>query len=406
MSCVRIVLANGSLAAYPQGGGHWTCFLQYLLGLQALGYDLFWLEILQSSGDKVRDERMIRIFRERFQRYGFGERCAVLLFEDADEQRLEAASAIGKEKNAIQEIARDADVLWNFACTVRQPLLSLFQRRALIDLDPGILQVSALSWDMGIHDHHTFFTVGSKLGDADCEVPDLGVLWRPVRPIVFLPMWEAAPDPGADAPFSSVTQWTWEELWLGQRVLKASKRDGYLRYLDFPRRTGRLVELAVNIDPQDETGDRELLLSHGWRLVHPHQVASSPAAYQRYLRRSRAEFQCPKPIYRELRTGWFSDRSCFYLASGRPVLAEDTGFSDHYPAGRGLVAFRDLEEAAAAAADIDADFAAHARAARGLVEELLDSRRALQAMLDACASSEKRPPVVGAQCGRGSGKTT
>jgi hypothetical protein len=386
MSGVRIVLANGSLAAYPQGGGHWTCFLQYLLGLEDLGHDLFWLEVAPSTGDKIRDQRLARIFWERFQRYGFSDRCAVLFFKDAEDQRLETAWVMGKEKTEIQEIARSADLLWNFACTLRQPLLSLFNRRVLIDIDPGILQVSALSWDMGIHDHHTFLTVGSKLADADCEVPDLGVSWRPFRPVVFLPMWEAAPDPGSEAPFSSVTQWTWEELWFGGRVFKASKRDGYLRYVDFPRRVGRPVELAVNIHPRDDTGDRELLLGRGWRLVDPHQVAHSPAAYQSYIRRSRAEFQCPKPVYRELRTGWFSDRSCFYLASGRPVLAEDTGFSDHYPAGQGLVAFRDLEEGAAAAAAIDANYVQHARAARGLVEELLDSRRELKAMLDACGT--------------------
>jgi hypothetical protein len=386
MSKLRIVLANNTLASYPQGGGHWSCFLQYLLGLNALGHDVFWLEVLHSTGSPVRDHRLIDIFFGRFKRYGFENRCALLLYnQHVTEPTLEVAQVFGMSKHRLREIAQTADLVWNFACSLRQQLLSLFHRRVLIDFDPGHLQVSALTWDMGIHHHKTFLSVGTKLHDADCEVPSLGVEWHSFLPFVYLPMWEFAPDPGVNAPFSSVTQWTWEYLELEGRALSISKRDAYLRYVDLPQRTRRPFQLAANIHSKDSTGDRELILKTDWTLVNPHRVARSPSIYQNYIKRSRAEFCCPKPIHGVLRTGWFSDRSACYLASGRPVLAEDTGFSDYLPTGRGLLCFNNLEEAVAGVEEIDRNYPQHMCAARELAEEYLSSKKWLPIMLAACA---------------------
>jgi len=385
MSRLRIVLANNSLAGYPQGGGHWTCFLQYLFGLDALGHDVFWLELLRSSGNKARDQRLIGVFFGRFNNYGFKDRCALLLHgRDRIEPTLEEADAYGISKDQIRQIAHDSDLLWNFACSLRQPLLSLFKRRVLIDGDPGHLQVSALTWDMGIHHHDVFLSAGTRLDTADCEVPALGVKWHRFVQFVYLPMWDAAPTPGVHAPFSSVTQWTWEQLELNGRILSVSKRDAYLRYVDLPARARRPFELAANIHPNDTTGDRELLFKMGWKLVNPHRVARSPSIYQNYIKQSRAEFSCPKPIHRELKTGWFSDRSACYLASGRPVLAEDTGFSANLPTGRGLLCFNNLEEALGGVAEIDGNYPKHMHAARELAEEYLSSKKWLPSMLAAC----------------------
>lgn len=384
-SKLRIVLANASLAQYPQGGGHWTVFLQYLLGLAALGHDLFWLEILTTNGDEARDRKLIRIFLNRMHHYGFGARCALLLVpKDLSTATFESAEAHGASKLLLKDIFQTADLLWNFCCTLRRPLLSMFKRRALIDLDPGIVQIPALTCDLAIADHDVLLTVGSKMGEPNCQVPTLGRTWHRFMPFVHLPMWNAAPDPGPHAYFSSVTQWTWDEIWYGKRVLSASKREAFLRYLEMPRRTGRPFELSANIHPRDNTGDRELLLNMGWKVVHPHRVARSPAIYQEYIRRSRAEFSCPKPIYRELKTGWFSDRSAAYLASGRPVLAEDTGFTDHLPTGSGLITFNDLDEAQSGVAKIDGNYSRHARAARELAEEYLNAEKWLPSMLTAC----------------------
>lgn len=385
MSRHRIVLGNSSLASYLQGGGHWMVRLQYLLGLRDLHQDVFLLEILRSSGDTSLDQERITAFFKRLECYDLNKQCALLLFpQDCPEQNLAYATAFGRSLEEVRDIIINSDFLWNDCCHVRQPLLGMFRNRVLIDLDPGHLQVSALTVDIDLYEHHTFLSVGKKLHDSDCEVPTLGLKWHTFTPFLYLPMWKVAPDPGPEAPFSSVTHWTWGELWMKNRVLSISKRDAYLKYIDLPRRARRLFELAANILPTDQTGDRELLESHGWKLIDPWETVESPSTYQRYISKTRAEISCPKPIFTELKTGWFSDRSACYLASGRPVLAEDTGISDYLPTGKGLVVFRDLSEAIAGVPEIDSNYARHMRAARQIAEEFLDSRTCLKGMLAAC----------------------
>src|SRR5689334_10832048 len=224
-SSLRILLANRTLACYPQGGGHWACFLQYLLGLNALGHEVFWLEILRSSGNPTRDRRLIAIFFNRMRKYGFEGRCALLLCRNhLDEIALQTADAYGMSQNQLRDLARSAGLLWNFSCSLRQPLLSLFHKRVLIDLDPGYLQACGLIWDMGIQDHHIFLSVGANFGDPDCQIPDLNLKWLRFHPFVYLPMWNLTSAPPESAPFTSVTQWTWETLTLEGRVLSISKR--------------------------------------------------------------------------------------------------------------------------------------------------------------------------------------
>ena len=382
MKRVRIVLGNSSLAAYPQGGGLWSVFLQYLLGLEALGHDVLWIELLRSTHDEALDRAYIDAFFANMRAAGVDQRCVLLRHaSEGDDPALDQTDVYGMSRDQVREAAGEADLLWNFCGALRTSLLSLFRHRVFVDLDPGHLQISALTWNMGLDDHHTFLSVGRKLHEADCTVPTLGRQWHGFTPFVYLPRWKVAPDPGRQAPFTSITHWKWEELLLDGRTLSASKRTAYLRYLDLPRRAGRPFELAVNLHPDDATGDRELLIGHGWQLTHPYYVAGSPRAYREYIAASRAEISCPKPVFRELRTGWFSDRSACYLASGRPVLAEDTGFSEALPTGSGLLTFTTLEEAVAGVAAIDGDYARHQRVARELAEAHLDSGRTLSAML-------------------------
>ena len=395
-SPLRIVIGDSSMARYPSGGGHWTVLLQYLLGLRSLGHQVHLLELLLASEQPDRDERRIETFFRRLAHYGLENCAALLLFEpgahpkgrkarmDDIPQDIDAARPYRKSREQIRQLIGDADMMWNTCCGIRQPLLGMFRHRVLLDLDPGHLQISALEWDMGIGDHQAFLSVGAKLGDADCDVPTLGVKWHTFAPFVHLPLWETAPDPPPQSAFTSVTHWTWGELLWKGRTVSLAKRDGYLPYVELPQRTGRPFELAVRFDPSDPSGDEAQLQAHGWKLADPWEVAGSPAAYQAYIAASRAEISCPKPIFRELNTGWFSDRSACYLASGRPVLAQDTGFSEKLPTGEGLLTFGTMEEAVEGAAEIDRDYRRHAAAARRVAEEHLDARRCLTRMLGAC----------------------
>ena len=169
---------------------------------------------------------------------------------------------------------------------------------------------------------------------------------------------------------------------MGEKVLSISKRDAYMRYIDLPKSTDVRFELATIIKSDDKSGDKDLLLSKGWNIVDSWEVAKSPTEYRQYVSNSYAEISCPKPIFRELKTGWISDRSVCYLACGRPVLAENTGFSDYLPTGKGLLVFSNLEEAVARVKEIENNYAYHANAARELAENIFNSDQCLTKMLN------------------------
>jgi hypothetical protein len=382
---VRIVLGNSSGARYPQGGGLWSWLLQYPLALKALRHDVFWLEVLESTGRRDEDVCRISDFFARLAAYDLDRNCAVLLFhEKIDSQPIEKSEVFGRGREDLLDVIRSTDLLLNICCSLRPPLLSLFKRSALLDCDPGHLQVSALKWDLGIRDHDVCLTIGSRINAPDSEIPTLGLQWRICEPFVYTPIWQSASDPGRDAPFTSITQWGWEELLLGKKVLSVSKRAAYLKYVDLPRLARRPFELAANIGDADVGGDRPKLSAGGWKIVDPHEVAPTPEKYQKYISASRAELMCPKPIHVQIKTGWFSERSIAYLASGRPVLAEETGFSERLPTGAGLIAFRNIDEAVAGVAEIDANYELHRRAARALAEDHFNWRACAEAMLSAC----------------------
>jgi hypothetical protein len=383
---VRIVLGNRSLATYFEGGGLWSWFLQYPIALKAAGHTVFWLELLQSSESREADLRMMRRFYDRLRRYDLSDNCILLVFRKSlDHQPLEEAEVFGSSTSQVQRVIGEADLLLNFACALRQPLLSLFKRRALLDGDPGHLQIAQSIVDLDLDHHDVFLTVGARINASDSLIPKLGHDWRAFEQLIYLPLWKSASEPERGSPFTSITEWTWEELHYAGRIFSVSKRDAYLKYIELPRLVGSPLELATNIGPSDPAGDRNRLAENGWTIADPHQVAYCPERYREYICASRGEFMCPKPIHVQLRTGWFSERSVAYLASGRPVVAEETGFSERIPTGIGLLAFRDLSTAAAAIAEVDANYERHQRAARALVEAYFDWRKTVEIILSACA---------------------
>lgn len=383
MKGLRIVLGDRTLR-YLKGGGHWAVRLQYLLGLRDIGCDVSLLEVWPSSGSPSKDAHHVDRFLARLREYGLHRKATVLVFdEEPDTHDLASATCYGRTKEELVRLIDDADILWNLTASIKRPLLDRFSRKTLIDLDPGVLHVSALTVDMHISSYDAFLTVGTNIHDVDSTVPTLGVEWTVFLPFVYLPLWTVAGDRGPEAPISSVTHWNWREISHEDQVLSLSKRKAYLQYVSLPVRSGRPFELAVHIPERDPHGDRALLKENGWTLVDPHEVAKTRSAYQGYIAHSRAEISCPKPIFKDLRTGWVSDRSACYLASGRPVLAEDTGFSNHLPVGDGLLSFTDVSEAAAGVEEIDSNYDHHMRSARAMAEEFFDSRKCLKGMLDA-----------------------
>jgi hypothetical protein len=377
-----IALGAPKLAQYLQGGGHWSFFLQYMFGLRELGHDVLCIEHVRSCGDPAKDRENATAFLQRMSAYGWADRCAVVA-SPPDAKSLDGSTVSGMSWSQLDALIDRTDVLWDVACKLRPQLIKKFRHRALVDIDPGITHLSLFNSEL-ISRYHRYMTVGLGINDANNPIPKHGVEWKTFPCVVYLPMWERMPDPGPLTPFSSLTHWTWEQLKRPGGLVSASKRDAYLKHIALPKRTGMPFELAANIHPEDKTGDRQLLESHGWRVVDPYEVAPTPEKFREYIHQSRAEICCPKPVYVELKTGWISDRSGAYLATGRPVLMGDTGISRHLPAGAGLLIFDDTDGAVAGVEQIASNYAYHAQAAREIAREYLDSSRVLKSMLAHC----------------------
>lgn len=383
---MRIIVAIPNLINYGKGGGHWTWAIQYCLALQQAGCKVLCLFIAPDMGDPRADATRVHRFLGTFQSFCPTAECCVILYPRRTIPDLGTSSFYGLERSGFEAWANDAELLWNLAATIPEAFLGLFRRRVLIDVDPGHLHISALTCEMNFPEHDCFLSVGLNLGRQTCPVPLHGRSWSTFPQVLFLDIWKQQNDPGFGAPFSSVTHWNWDELaWNGRR-LSCSKREAYLDIRQLPRLSGCAMKLAANFDdPEDRLGDQKLFESFGWNVVEAWAVAGSVPDYMRFIAESRAEICAPKPIYSELNTGWISDRSAGYLATGRPVLMKETGLSEHLPTGEGLVTFRTMEEAVERAKEIDQNYSKHAKQARNFAEEYLDSRKIIPRMLEACA---------------------
>ena len=361
------VVVAGSVAQKPRHGGHAWVFLQYLLGLRRLGFDVLFLDRLP------RDPHGARRVGEVMQRFG----VAFSL--------LDGASAVGLARADVLARVRSSVFLLNVMGFVRdEDVLAAAPRRVFLDIDPGFPQM----WrELGLHDafagHDAFVTIGENVGRADCGIPTCGLAWITTPQPVVLGEWPARSANGRG--FTTVASWrgtygpvVYDGKTYGLRVHE------FRKFARLPRRTGRPFELALEIDPAD-AGDRELLAANGWSLVDPARVAGDPFAYRAYVQGSKAELMVAKNMYVETRSGWVSDRSICFLASGKPVVAQDTGLGGRYPAREGLLTFSTLDEAAAAVEEVERDYERHARAARALAEDRFDSDKVLTRLIDEVA---------------------
>jgi hypothetical protein len=377
------VVVAGSVAQKPHHGGHTWVFLQYLLGLRRLGWDVTFLDRLDptSAVDELGDfAPPARSFNARhlaavMESFGLAGTWSVLLDGTGE--------TLGLERREVLERVRDAELLLNvMGFLADEELLAAARRRVFLDIDPGFGQM----WrELGLADvfagHDAFVTIGRNLGRDGCTLPNCGLPWITTNQPVVLDHWPAEPPP-AGGPFTSIASWRGRYAPIDFAGTTYGLRVHEMRKLaPLPRVTGAEFELALDIDPA-EGRDLALLADNGWRLVEPRRVAADPWAYQRYIAASGAELMVAKGIYVQSRSGWFSDRSICYLASGRPVVAQDTGFAGNYPLGEGLLAFDDLAGARAAVEAVVAEPQRHARAARRVAEDVFDSDKVLSRLLD------------------------
>ena len=389
---LRIVV-GGYIGLLPAGGITWD-YIQYPAGFAALGHDVYYIE----------DTRLWPIYQPVGSNWGDATASVAYLeavmndFELKDRwaYRDEASGkCFGMTEAKLREICGSADVFVNVSCsTFMRDEYREIPIRALIDSDPMFTQIQYLSQQMftpgepglrGLVDAHTHhFTFGENVGADDCRMPKCGINWRPTRQPIRTDLWRINPLPSdGNAAYTTLMNWTAAKHLKYEGASWGQKDVEFHKFQNLPGRV-KDVKLAVAVgqtggagSPFPESEARRL----GWAVLDPNDCADTWRDYQDFISGSRGEFSVAKETYVKARTGWFSCRSACYLATGRPVITQETGWSKYLPSGCGLLPFHDMETAEEALRIVSREPERHAVAAREIAEEFFDSRQVLSRML-------------------------
>ena len=378
---MKIIFA-GTIGQSGLGGQVWAT-LQYLLGLRALGHEVVYLEDCgpeshvwhwENQGWTLELDYPESFLKACFAPYQFNGRW---IYRTDTESR-------GMPLADFRQFCKAADLIVMRAVPFRtwREEYDWPRRRAFIDVDPGFTQISIAEGNdriaPGVARADKHFTVAQNIGEPDCPIPVASIEWLKTKPPVFLPEWPMGT--GAAKDFTSVMRWrgfreaTFNGITYGQRDAE------FPRYLELPGRTKQTFCIAqLGTKPGE-------LAAHGWNVAPGEVVSKTAESYREFIQQSRAEFSVPKNAYVKSRGGWFSDRSVCYLASGRPVLIEDTGLKDWLPVGEGVVTFDDPEGALAGIEAINANYEQQRRAARRIAETTFSTDVVLPVFLDAAMS--------------------
>jgi hypothetical protein len=372
------ILISGMIAGDPgQGGAAWAV-LQYVLGFQRLGCRVTLVEPLKrpknnAVGDDWQAGESAQYFRRVSKDFELNHDAALLL-EGTQE-------TVGLDYNELCRRSQSTDVLINVSGMLTdENLIGAIPTRVYLDLDPAFIQLwHSQGIDMRFDGHTHFVTVGLNLGTAGCDIPTCGKEWKTTLQPIVLDLWPQASQP-VDPALIAIGNWRsygsvdHRGQFLGQKVHSIRP------LVELPRRIGVPCRLAMSIHP-DERTDLETLATNGWQVVDPTPLTYSPADYRRLIQGSWAELGIAKSGYVLSRCGWFSDRSVCFLASGRPVIAQDTGFTRHLPIGKGLHAFNTQDDILAAIELLESDYRSHGAAARQLAIDYFDSNKVLRMFL-------------------------
>jgi hypothetical protein len=392
----RKAIVTGMIATYPVGGVVWD-YGQYAIGLERLGFDVYYLE---DTGWKTYDPRCRGYVEDPAYGVDFLARNMAFLSEALSRRwhfRSMGGQTFGMDADSFARVVEQADLLVNVSggTLLRDEYLRC-PRKILIDTDPGWNHFRNFprmdanpTWGGGHgyrhHDH--FFTYAERIGRKDCVLPTMDLTWHPTRPPVVLDLWRSEP-PGV----TWTTVMTWKdrpEIVQFNGVVYGTKEIEFERIEGLPRMIPFSLEVAAGGTdrPEDETAARTWYPTTprwealGWSVRDAHGVSATPEAYRNYIEASRGEFSVAKNVYVATRSGWFSCRSACYLAAGRPIVVQDTGFSDIIPCGEGVLAFSSLDEAAECIRRVEADYPRHAAAARRVAEQYFASDKVLGAIL-------------------------
>jgi hypothetical protein len=370
------IVGTSGTSGWPHFGGSIWVRLQYMLGLERLGVDAFWIDrlpVIDPAKNIHGLPYLVKRFRDVARDFGFEDRYCIV-YNDGEQH-------FGMDEDQLGLLVDSTDLLLDISGYL--PVTSRMRkipRKAYVDVDPGFTQQWAREVDLGLDGHDFFFTTGQNVGRPGSGIDTAGFTWHPILPPVVLDEWPSKIDPTLTR-ISTVADWRGSQYVTVDGECFGGKREEVLGLLDLPARCGRPLDLALLLGPEDHE-DLGRLVRHGWRLHDPYAYAGDPYSYREFIQRSWAEFSVAKRGYVRTRSGWMSDRTGCYLASGKPAIVQSTGFEESFPVGQGLLTFTGLEEAVAAISAVEEHYEAHAKAARGLAEERFDSDVVLGSMLE------------------------
>ena len=381
------IVVMGFMGSMPIAGVIWQ-HVHYIIGLQQLGHDVYYVE----------DSARLPYNPETFEvnnEFDYAARILDRLSREFEFKNcwgfcaryLPGNPTAGLLLKKIRQLYRDADAILNICGTqeFNDDLLKS-DRILYVESDPGVEQIKVDKRVRSTIDylgrHRALFTFGENVGTKKFPVPTHGFKWLPTRQPIVTDLWKINRSPARAAVFTSVANWSTSGLkditWRGEKYLW-SKSLEFIRFVAAPKRSGETFELATEIK---DKRTRDKFLRDGWRFRSPHDLSVDYRLYRDYIQRSKGEFTVAKDQYVRLNTGWFSDRSACYLAAGRPVIVQETGFSDNYGGRGGLFAFSSLAEVVAAVKAINADYRKHSRAARALARDVFEAKTVLKSLLD------------------------
>ena len=381
------VVVMGFMGSMPIAGVIWQ-HIHYIVGLQRLRHDVYYIEDsarlpYNPETFEVTDEfdYAAKVLSRLAAEFDFKNRWAFCA------RYLPGNPTAGLSLKKIRQLYREADAILNVCGTQEfNDDLLVSDRILYVESDPGVEQIKI---DKGVKStieylrrHRALFTFGENVGTKSFPVPTHGFKWLPTRQPVVIDLWKTSRAPARAAVFTSVANWSTSGLkdisWRGRKYLWSKSRD-FLRFISAPKKAGETFEMATNIE---RGAARKKFERNGWRLRCPLQMSVDYWLYRNYIRRSKAEFTVAKDQYVRLNTGWFSDRSACYLAAGRPVITQETGFTKIYGGKAGVLSFRSLGEIIEAVKQINRDYPKHSRAAYDLAREFFESEKVLKSILD------------------------
>jgi hypothetical protein len=381
------IVVMGFMGSMPIAGVIWQ-HIHYVVGLKRLGHDVYYVEDsarlpYNPETFEVNNEfdYAAQVLDRLSQEFGFKNRWAFCA------RYLSRTPTAGLPLKRIRQLYREADAILNICGSqeLNDDLL-VSDRILYIESDPGVEQIKIDKRIRSTVDylrrHRELFTFGENIGTKSFPVPTHGFKWLPTRQPVVTDLWKTDRGLPRAAAFTSVANWSTSGLkditWRGKKYLWSKSRE-FLRFISAPKKSGERFELATNIE---DVKTQKRFVRNGWRLRCPREMSVDYWRYRDYIHRSKGEFTVAKDQYVRLNTGWFSDRSACYLAAGRPVITQETGFTKTYGGKLGLLSFQSVDDIVDAVKMINANYAKHSRAARALAREFFEAEKVLESVLD------------------------